>query len=73
MPTFEFAISGARPFRDEVQLPSFEAAWQQALSLARDIEDSLELGGTWKLEVSEAGTCLFRLEIGAVDLRLRVP
>ena len=69
MRTFRFAIDGSRPFADDVQLPSDEIAWQEALLLVRDIEGSLSPGESWMLTISDSGGSVFRIKIETADLR----
>jgi hypothetical protein len=64
MPTYQFRISGSNPFYDaDMQLPSSEAAWEEALRLVRDIEDSLRPGDSWTLNVGEEGMAIFRISV----------
>lgn len=71
MRTFRFDISGPRPFQhvDGTQLPSSDAAWNEAVRFVRDIEDALEPGDSWTLDVSEDGTPIFRIAIVTMDMR----
>lgn len=64
MPRYYFDIENGRPHRDEVgeDLPDDAAAWRSAVRLAREIEDVLDPGGTWNLEVRHH-TPLFRIEV----------
>jgi hypothetical protein len=64
MPTYQFRISGSKPFFDtDVQLRSSEVAWDEALRLVRDIEDSLRPGESWTVDVGEEGTAIFRISV----------
>jgi uncharacterized protein DUF6894 len=69
MQTFRFAIDCSNPFADDVQLPSDDAAWKEALQLVRDIERSLVPGESWTLTVSDRGELVFRIKVETVGLR----
>ncbi len=69
MQTYRFAIEGSRPFADDIDLPSDDAAWQEALQLVRDIEESLALGESWTLTISSSGP-LSRIKVETADLRM---
>ena len=71
MRTFQFTIADSKLFTDEVQLPSEEAAWEEALRLVRDVETSMKLNESWVLTVSERGSQLFRINVTTQDLRGR--
>jgi hypothetical protein len=65
MPRYFFHINGKFPFRDEVgtDLRDDRAAWKEALLLTRDIETSLQPGGSWSLDVKAGDRLLFRISI----------
>jgi hypothetical protein len=69
MRTFKFTIADSKVFTDEAQLPSEEAAWQEALRLVRDVESSLKPNETWVLTVSEGNHPIFRINVRTEDLR----
>ncbi len=55
MPRYFFKITNGKPHDDDTgeELRDDDAAWQETKRLARDIEDSLEPDGHWKLEVRD--------------------
>jgi hypothetical protein len=55
MARYFFHIEGEKPHRDEIgeDLPDDEAAWKAAMQLARDVEDNLRPGQTWRLDVRD--------------------
>lgn len=65
MPRYFFHISNGRPHEDELgeELPHDRAAWKEAMRRAREIEDVLAPGGTWRLEVRSGEDAVFRLEV----------
>lgn len=67
MPRYFFHLQGTRPYRDDggVDLPGDAVAWAEAKKYARDIEDSLEPGDTWHLEVRREGRPIYILKICA--------
>ena len=69
MPRFRFAIDGSRPFADDVDLPSDEAAWREALQLVRDIEGTLRPGERWALAISDESEPVFRIVVETAALR----
>jgi hypothetical protein len=69
MCTFRFAIEGSNPFADDVELPSDEAAWREALLLVRDIEGSLKPGESWTLTISEESEPVFCIRLETAALR----
>jgi Domain of unknown function (DUF6894) len=70
MPTYQFKISGSKPFLDtDVQLPCSKAAWEEALRLVRDIETTLQPGDSWTLDVGEEGTAIFRISVTTEQFR----
>jgi hypothetical protein len=70
MPMFYFHISGQKPFESEgVELPSKEAAWQEALQLIRDVEGTMRPGESWILDVSDGTSPVFRISIAGHDFR----
>jgi hypothetical protein len=73
MPSYQFRISGSKPFFDaDVQLRSSEAAWEEALRLVRDIEGSLQPGESWTLDVGEEGTTIFRISVTTEQFGRRI-
>lgn len=71
MTAYEFRISGSNPFVDtDVQLPSSEVAWEEALRLVRDIEGLLRPGESWTLDVGEEGTAIFRISVTTEQFRV---
>jgi uncharacterized protein DUF6894 len=54
MQKYFFHIAGAKPHRDDSGTPlrDDDAAWREAKRLARDIEDNLQPGESWQLEVT---------------------
>src|SRR5689334_626817 len=70
MRTFEFVIVDSKTFKDEIQLPSEQAAWQEARRLVRDIESSLQPDGEgWVLTVSGHNKPVFRISVRTEDFR----
>jgi hypothetical protein len=69
MPRFRFAIDGSRPFADDIELPSDEVAWQEALQLVRDIEGTLKPGENWGLAISDASGPVFCIRVQTATLR----
>jgi hypothetical protein len=69
MSTFRFAIEGSMPFADDVELPSDEAAWREALQLVRDIEGSLRPAESWTLTITEEGELVFCIRVETATLR----
>jgi hypothetical protein len=69
MPRYFFHIEGDRPYHDEFgdELSHHEAAWREALRLARDIEDGLVPGRNWRLVVCLDDTRLYTVEISTKD------
>ncbi|WP_376708329.1 DUF6894 family protein [Bradyrhizobium cenepequi] len=65
MPRYFFHIEGKCPFRDEVgsELRDDRAAWREALSMTRDIETSLQPGGSWTLVVTAGDSVVYRISI----------
>ncbi|MCC8982859.1 DUF6894 family protein [Bradyrhizobium acaciae] len=63
MPTYYFRISGTDPFftADGVELSNDAVAWEEARSLLRDAEESLQAGEDWTLEVLRDQCPLFRI------------
>jgi hypothetical protein len=72
MPTYEFRISGSKPFLDaNVQLPSSEVAWEEAVHLVRDIERSLQPSESWTVDVGEEGIPIFRINVTTDQFRVQ--
>ncbi|WP_407168663.1 DUF6894 family protein [Bradyrhizobium sp. ORS 111] len=71
MATYFFRISGAVPFFTDggVDLRSDADAWNEALSLMRDVQESLSPGDTWELEVHRGTAPLFRIRVASERLR----
>ncbi len=70
MPSYQFKISGSKPFLDaDVQLPSSRVAWEEALRLVRDIETTLQPGDSWTLDVGEEGTAIFSISVTSEQFR----
>ena len=67
MPTYFFHIDGPRPFADETgtALPDDKSAWEQARVAVRDIEDHLQPGEEWRLEVVREGEAVFVLTVSS--------
>jgi DNA transposition AAA+ family ATPase len=69
MPLYFFDISGGGPAMDAVgeELPDDEAAWQEAVRTARDVEWTLnpERSPHSVLEVKRDRRMLFRIEVSA--------
>lgn len=66
MPRYFFHINNGKPFTDESgeELPGAKEAWLEAKRLTRDIEDTLEPGARWEVEVTDTeGRPLFSIEI----------
>ena len=65
MSRYFFHISGADPFQDleGMDLPDDKAAWREAKRLVRDIENNLEPGEEWQLEVLDGGGPVFVLSL----------
>jgi len=64
MPRYFFDIKNGQPLRDVLgeQLSDDAMAWQEALRVTREIEDTLAQGETWRLEVRR-DVVVFRIEI----------
>lgn len=73
MPTYQFHIAARKPFHDGdgMELRDAEAAWAEALLLARDVEGALRPGEVWSLDVVEDGEVIFHVGIATTDLRTR--
>jgi hypothetical protein len=71
MSRYFFHITNGRPHEDEVgeELRDDCAAWLSAKRLTRDIEDTLEPGGEWNVEVRDADGPLYEISIAARKLR----
>ena len=72
MPRYFFHISSGKPHRDEMgeDLRDGAEAWLQAKRLTRDIEDTLEPNGHWKVEVTDKhGLLQYRIKIVAKKFR----
>ncbi|WP_376708282.1 DUF6894 family protein [Bradyrhizobium cenepequi] len=56
MPRYFLHIEGTFPFHDEsgTELRDARAVWREALLMTRDIESSLQPGGSWTLVVKTA-------------------
>jgi hypothetical protein len=65
MPRYFFHLQGTRPYQDDgdVDLTDDAAAWAEAKRFARDIENSLEVGDSWHLEVCREGRPIYSLKI----------
>ncbi|MHC2335843.1 DUF6894 family protein [Bradyrhizobium sp. USDA 4454] len=63
MPSYYFRISGTDPFytTDGIELSDDAAAWEEARSLLRDAQESLQAGEDWTLEVNRDQRPLFRI------------
>ena len=48
-----------------MMLPNDQAAWQERRRMVRDIEDHLQLGEEWRLEVAEDGRSVFLLTVSS--------
>jgi hypothetical protein len=72
MAMYHFHITGPTPFiHDGTELPSDEVAWEEALSLVRDVESSMKPGDSWILDVMKEQRPLFRISVAAADFRRR--
>jgi hypothetical protein len=62
---YHFHIQGKRPYQDDggVELADDAAAWKEAKRVARDIENSLEPGDNWHLEVRRGDRPIYSLKI----------
>jgi hypothetical protein len=71
MPRYHFHIADGRPYRDEdgSELPSDDVAWREAKRMARDIEDALQPGERWQLEVRDGRDLIFGLAINSIRYR----
>jgi hypothetical protein len=67
MPTYYFHIDGPRPYADLTGaiLPDDESAWEQARRTVRDIEDHLQPGEEWRLEVAHGSRAVFLLTVSS--------
>jgi hypothetical protein len=65
MSRYFFHISGSDPFHDVegMDLPDDRAAWREAKRLVRDIENNLEPGGDWHLNVVDGVGSVFVLSV----------
>ncbi len=65
MPQYFFDIDNGRPHQDETgeDLADDQAAWHTAMRAAREIEDVLAAGGTWRLTVRSRESPIFVIEI----------
>jgi hypothetical protein len=65
MSRYFFYIDSDRPHLDESgeELPDDAAAWRQGMRMARDIEDSLEPGQSWKLEIRTGERPVYQVTI----------
>jgi hypothetical protein len=71
MSRYFFRISNGRPHDDDVgeELRDDRQAWLSAKRLVRDIEDTLEPGGKWVVEVRDANGPLYQISIDGRRLR----
>lgn len=65
MPRYFFHLQGTRPYQDDggVDLSDDARAWVEAKRFVRDIEDSLQPGDTWHLEVRREDCPIYSLKI----------
>jgi hypothetical protein len=70
MPQYFFHIFNGHPFTDEVgeEHPDDASAWRDAPRLVRDIEEKLEPGGKWTLNVLDGERPVFQIEVKARKL-----
>lgn len=71
MPRYFFKITNGRPHIDNEgeELRDEHDAWLATKRLARDIEDSLEPDGHWKVEVRDADGPIYAITIASEKLR----
>ncbi len=71
MPRYYFKITNGRPHLDDTgeELRDVREAWLATKRLARDIEDSLDVGGRWTVEVKDSNGPIYRITIAAEKLR----
>jgi len=67
MPRYFFKITNGKPHIDDTgeDLPDDHAAWLATKRLARDIEDSLEPNGHWKVEVRDDRGVVYSVTIAS--------
>jgi hypothetical protein len=67
MPKYLFHIDGPRPYVDSTgtMLPNDQAAWQETRCRVRDIEDYLQLGEEWRLEVMKDDKAVFMVTLSS--------
>jgi len=71
MSRYFFRITNGKPHEDNIgeELRDDREAWHSAKRLTRDIEDTLEPGGEWIVEVRDADGPLYLIRIAARKLR----
>ena len=71
MSRYFFQITNGKPYEDDTgeELRDDCEAWLSAKRLTRDIEDTLEPGGAWNVEVRDADGPVYSICIAARKLR----
>jgi hypothetical protein len=71
MSRYFFRITNGKPHEDNVgeELRDDSEAWHSAKRLTRDIEDTLEPGGRWSVEVHDDSGPVYVINIAAQKLR----
>jgi hypothetical protein len=67
MPKYSFHIDSPRPYVDQsgTTLPDDQTAWREARRFVRDIEDYLQPGENWRLEVMKDDKALFLVTLSS--------